>query len=306
MKIVFMGTPEYAVPSLDALDAAGHVIAGVFTQPDRPRGRGNTLAASPVKEWALRHGVPVYQPKRIRLESVEDLKALAPDICVTAAFGQILSQEILDIPRLGTVNVHASLLPEFRGSSPIAWAILEGRNMTGVTTMLTDKGIDTGAILMQEKCQILEEDTAGTLTEKLARLGADLLIPTLDGLESGSLIPRPQDESAMSYFPKLEKNMGEMDFSLPSEKLRNMVRAFDPWPGCSFLSGSDRIKVWKTAVRPWDGDETPGTALFADTVRGLWFKTGDGALEILELQAPGGRRMRAADYLRGHRIAPAT
>ena len=306
MKIVFMGTPEYAVPSLDALDEAGHRIAGVFTQPDRPKGRGNALTASPVKEWALRHGVPVYQPRRIRLESVEELKALAPDVCVTAAFGQILSQEILDIPRLGTVNVHASLLPEFRGSSPISWAILEGRDKTGVTTMLTDKGIDTGAILMQEECPILEEDTAGMLTEKLARIGADLLIRTLAGLESGSLTPRPQDESAMSYFPKLEKNMGEMDFSLPSQRLHDMVRAFDPWPGCSFLSGSDRIKVWKTAVRPWDGGQEPGTVLFADAGKGLWFKTGDGALEILEIQAPGGKRMRAADYLRGHRIAAGT
>ncbi len=302
MKIVFMGTPDYAIPSLNALFEAGHEIVGVFTQPDKPKGRGKTLSASPVKERALEMGVPVFQPRRIRLESVEDLKALSPDVCVTAAFGQILSQEILDIPRLGTVNVHASLLPEFRGSSPIAWAILEGRDKTGVTTMLTDRGIDTGAILMQRECPVLEEDTAGTLTEKLARLGAELLIPTLEGLAKGTLVPRPQDESAMSYFPKLEKDMGEMDFSLSSQRLHNMVRAFDPWPGCSFVSGGEKIKVWKTAVMPWEGGEAPGEVLFSDSGRGLVFRTGDGALEILELQAPGGRRMRAADYLRGHRI----
>ncbi len=297
-----MGTPEYAVPSLNALKEHGHDIAGVFTQPDRPKGRGKRLAMPPVKERALAWGIPVFQPRRMRTESVEDLRALSPDVCVTAAFGQILSQELLDIPRLGTVNVHASLLPEFRGSSPVNWAILEGREVTGVTTMLTDRGIDTGKILLQRECPILREDTAGTLTEKLAALGADLLIETLAGLEAGTLIPRDQDESAMSYYPKLEKDMGRMDFSLPSEKLFNAVRALDPWPGCFFLCGGEAVKVWKAAVRPWEGSEAPGTVLAADRRDGLCIRTGDGALEVAELQAPGGRRMSARDYLAGHRI----
>ncbi len=302
MRIVFMGTPDYAVPSLDALIREGHEIVGVYTQPDRPKGRGNKMAVSPVKARAEEMGLRVFQPRRIRLESAEELRALAPDVCVTAAFGQILSQELLDIPRLGTVNVHASLLPEFRGSSPIAWCIREGREVTGVTTMLTDAGIDTGDILLSRECPILPEDTAGTLTDKLAVIGAELLTETLRGLEEGWLKPVPQDESRMSYYPKLEKEMGEMDFTLSARALHDTVRAFDPWPGCTFACGGDRIKVWKTAVREWEGEEAPGEVLFADPDRGLWVRCGGGALELLEIQAPGGKRMRARDYLRGHRI----
>ena len=302
MRIVFMGTPDYAVPSLNALKENGYEIAAVFTQPDRPRGRGNKVTVSPVKARAEQLGIPVFQPEKIRRDGVGDLKALSPDLCGTAAFGQILSQELLDIPRLGTVNVHASLLPEFRGSSPVAWCILEGRDRTGVTTMLTDRGIDTGAVLMRRECPILPEDTAGTLTDKLASLGAGLLIETLRGLENGTVTPEAQDESRMSYYPMLRKEMGQMVFALPSLRLHNAVRAFDPWPGCFFSAGGEKIKVWKTEVRPWDGNEAPGTVLLSDRKRGLWIKTGDGALEVTELQAPGGKRMRAADYLSGHSL----
>ena len=194
MRIVFMGTPEFAVPSLAALCENGYEVVGVFTQPDRPKGRGKKLTPSPVKVEAEKHGIPVYQPERIRRDGVEDLRALAPDLCVTAAFGQILSQEVLDIPTIGTVNVHASLLPRHRGSAPIAWGILQGDKEAGITTMMTDKGIDTGDMLLKRSVEIGPQETCGELTERLSHVGAALLIETLRGLEDGTLQRVPQDD----------------------------------------------------------------------------------------------------------------
>lgn len=300
MRVVFMGTPEYGVPSLRALIAAGHQVVGVFTQPDKPSGRGKKLTPSPVKLVALENNIPVYQPQKIRVDGVEDLRALAPDVCVTAAFGQILSQEVLDIPQMGTVNVHASLLPEYRGSSPINWCLLNGEKVTGVTTMLTDKGIDTGDILQKRECVIEESDTTATLTEKLALIGAELLIDTLDKLEKGVCPREKQDESKMSYYPMLKKEMGLMDFRKSAQALCNQVRAFDPWP-CSYMMVEGApMKVWKAEVA--DMTAAPGTVLCADARQGLVIAAGDKALRILEVQAQGGKRMKAQDYLRGHGI----
>ena len=295
-----MGTPAFAVPSLEALLAAGHEVAAVFTQPDRPAGRGNRLQASPVKQLALQHGIPVYQPVRIRRESVEDLRALAPEVCVTAAFGQILSQELLDIPRRGTVNVHASLLPRHRGSAPIAWAILQGDALVGVTTMLTDKGIDTGAMLLRRETDRLPEETCGELTERLARVGAELLVETLAAMAAGTLTPVPQDEAAMTYEPMLTKEMGTVDWQESARRVADRILALNPWPCCAAETDAGRLKLLR--ARPVAGEGTPGAVLAADAKQGLVIACGTGAVEITQLQAPGGKAMAAKDFLRGHAV----
>lgn len=295
-----MGTPAFAVPSLEALLAAGHEVAAVFTQPDRPAGRGNRLQASPVKQLALQHGIPVYQPVKIRRESVEDLRALAPEVCVTAAFGQILSQELLDIPRRGTVNVHASLLPRHRGSAPIAWAILQGDARVGVTTMLTDKGIDTGAMLLRRETDRLPEETCGELTERLARVGAELLVETLAAMAAGTLTPVPQDEAAMTYEPMLTKEMGTVDWQESARRVADRILALNPWPCCAAETDAGRLKLLR--ARPVAGEGTPGAVLAADAKQGLVIACGTGAVEITQLQAPGGKAMAAKDFLRGHAV----
>ena len=300
MRVVFMGTPEYGVPCLIALIDAGYDVVGVFTQPDKPSGRGKKMQSSPVKVCAVEHNIPVYQPLKIRVDGVEDLRALQPDVCVTAAFGQILSQEVLDIPKMGTVNVHASLLPEYRGSSPINWCLLNGEKVTGVTTMLTDKGIDTGDILQKAECVIEEEDTTATLTVKLAELGAGLLIDTLKKLENGTCPREKQNESKMSYYPMLKKEMGLLDFKKTAQQLVNQVRAFDPWPCAYLMVDGAPMKVWKAAVEERTG--TPGQILCANAKEGLVIAAGEKALKVVELQAQGGKRMRAQDYLRGHAL----
>ncbi len=299
MRVVFMGTPEFAVPSLQALLDAGHEVAGVFTQPDRPAGRGKKLQASPVKQLAQAHGIPVFQPQRIRRDGVEDLRTLAPEVCVTAAFGQILSQEVLDIPARGTVNVHASLLPRHRGSAPIAWAILQGDETVGVTTMLTDKGIDTGAMLLKRETPRGPLETCGELTERLSVIGAELLIETLARMEAGDLVPTPQDETAMTYDPMLNKEMGTVDFAQPAGDVANRILALNPWPCCGIDIPEGRLKLLR--ARAVEGTGAPGEVLCADPKQGLIFACGEGAVEILELQAPGGKAMKAGDWLRGHK-----
>ena len=299
MRVVFMGTPEFAVPSLQALLDAGHEVVGVFTQPDRPAGRGKKLTASPVKKLAEANGIPVFQPQRIRRDGVEDLRALAPEVCVTAAFGQILSQEVLDIPTRGTVNVHASLLPRHRGSAPIAWAILQGDDTVGVTTMLTDKGIDTGAMLLRAETPRDPQETCGELTERLSKIGAELLIETLRQMEAGTLVSTPQDESAMTYDPMLNKEMGTVDFTQSAKDVANRILALNPWPCCGMEIPEGRLKLLR--AKAVDGSGEPGAVLAADPKQGLVFACGEGAVEITELQAPGGKAMKAKDWLRGHK-----
>lgn len=300
MRIVFMGTPEFAVPSLQALCEAGHQVVGVFTQPDRPKGRGKKLTPSPVKVEAEKRGIPVFQPQRIRKDGVEDLKALAPDLCVTAAFGQILSQEVLDIPRLGTVNVHASLLPRHRGSAPIAWGILQGDKQAGITTMMTDKGIDTGDMLLKRAVEILPGETAGELTERLSHLGASLLVETLQQLAAGTLVRIPQKEEDMTYDPMLKKEMGIVDWQKPAEEIVNQIHGLNPWPGASTAFEGGRLKLLRAAVA--DGSGMPGEVVTANPKEGLVVACGKGAVSILQLQAPGGKPMNSKDYLRGHPI----
>ncbi len=302
MRVVFLGTPEFGVPSLQALVKAGYDVVGVFTQPDKPKGRGNKMLPSPVKTCALEQGIPVYQPVKIRVDGVEDLKALRPDLCVTAAFGQILSQEILDIPAIGTVNVHSSLLPQYRGSAPINWAIMEGETVTGVTTMMTDKGLDTGDILLQKEIQILPGETAEELTARMAPIGAELLIETIRGLEAGTVQRRKQEEEKSSYFPMLKKEMGEIDWRLPAHKIVCLIRGLTPWPGCSFVWGDhETVKVWQAEEAENPG-KAPGQIICADAKGGLVIAAGEGAVRVLEMQAPGGKRMNPKDYLRGHPV----
>lgn len=299
MRIVFMGTPEFAVPSLRTLlEFPGAEVVGVFTQPDRPKGRGNKLTPSPVKQAALEAGIPVFQPERIRKTGVEALRELKPDLCVTAAFGQILSREILEIPALGNINVHASLLPRHRGAAPIAYAIMAGDKKTGVTTMMMDEGIDTGDILMQQETEIGESETCAELTERLGKIGAETLRATLQALTEGTLKQIPQKHEEMTYDPMLTKEMGTTDFTGSADSVRGLINGLNPWPCVSIPWGGERLKLLRAAGA--EGTGTPGEILLADPKGGLVVACGEGAVRILEVQAPGGKRMRAEDYLRGH------
>ena len=304
MRIVFMGTPEYAVPSLKALIGSGYKVAGVFTQPDRPKGRGNKLAKSPVKILAEQEGIPVFQPERIRRTGVEDLKNLKPDLCVTAAFGQILSREILEIPPMGNINVHASLLPKHRGSSPVAHAIMAGDRTAGVTTMMMDEGIDTGDILLQESTEIGPDETCAELTERLSAIGAELLISTIRKLENGELERIVQDEAEMTYDPMLQKAMSVADFTADADRVRGTINGLNPWPCVSVPMEGERLKLLRAVCS--DAQGPAGCVLSADPRNGLVIACGTGAVRVLEVQAPGGKKMRAEDFLRGHSIPEGT
>lgn len=304
MKVVFMGTPDFSVPSLQALIDHGYDVVGVFTQPDRPKGRGGKVQMSPVKELALKHNIPVFQPQKIRRDGVEDLRSLTPDVCITAAFGQILSQEVLDVPVMGTVNVHASLLPKHRGAAPVQWTVLQGDAVTGVTTMLTDKGIDTGDMLLKAEVSIHPEDTAGTLLERLSHVGADLLIETLQKLKAGNCPREKQNEDEMTYDPMLNKEMGLLHFEETAVQCVNRVRAMSPWP-CAYAPIQEGVlKVWRAKVA--NGSGTPGQILKASKKDGLVVAVQDGAIELCEIQAPNAKRMDAKAFLLGHPLQEGT
>ncbi len=300
MRIVMMGTPAFAVPVLDKLIRSGREVVGVFTQPDRPSGRGNRLTPPPVKVLAQQHGIPVFQPEKIRKTGLEPLRELKPDLCVTAAFGQILSQEILDIPPLGNINVHASLLPKHRGAAPIAYALMNGDPVAGVTTMMMDRGIDTGDMLLQRETPIGESETCAELTERLSVMGAELLAETLERLEAGKLERIPQKEEDMTYDPMLNREMSVLDFRLPDRLVKGRINGLNPWPCAVVPVGEEKLKLLRAALT--DGAGRPGEVLSASPADGLRIACGEGAVRVLELQAPGGKKMRAEDYLRGHRI----
>ena len=296
-----MGTPDFAVPSLNALIENGYDVVGVFCQPDRPKGRGHKLAACPVKEVAVAHNIPVFQPERIkREEGVAMLKSCAPDLCVTAAFGQLLSQEILDIPLLGTINVHSSLLPKHRGSAPINWSVIMGDQVTGVTTMFTDKGMDTGDILLMLETPIGEKETAGELSDRLAVMGAQLLIETIRELENGTLKRIPQDHDAATYEPKMDKELGRIDWTKSAQQIDWLVRGVTPWPGAYTTMQDQTIKVFDIVVKEGAATGKPGEIIAADAKNGLIVSCGDHDVELLQIQMPGAKRMNAKDYLRGH------
>ena len=300
MRILFMGTPDFAVASLKRLVEDGHDVCGVFTQPDKPKNRGHKMAFSPVKEYALTVALPVYQPMKMRDgEALRIVRELAPELIVVAAYGRILPEDILSTPAYGSINVHSSVLPKYRGAAPINWAILNGDSVTGVTIMYMAKELDAGDVILCRETAIDPDEDAQTLTARLAALGADALAEVVEQLQSGTAVRTPQDHSAYTYAPMLDRSLSPMDFTRSARHLHDQVRGLVPWPCASMTLDGKTVKVYRTAV----GGET---ALAAGKIaeagkQGLAVACGDGRLlRILELQAEGGKRMAAPDYFRGH------
>lgn len=303
MRLVFMGTPDFASASLEALLRSDNSVVGVVTQPDRPKGRGQTLTLSPVKLLAQRAQIPLLQP--LKMKDPGFLQALAgwkPDLIAVAAFGRILPPAILSLPPRGCINVHGSLLPKYRGAGPIQWAIINGETETGITTMLMDEGMDTGAMLLQEAIPITSDDTAGTLSPRLAELGGRLLVETITRLKAGTLVPRPQDASQATMAPLLKKEDGVIDWALPAAVLANRIRGLSPWPGAYVtLAGGNRWTIWQALALPGLVTEPPGIVV-AVTTKAIHVATGEGILAVTELQPANSRRMAVSQYLAGHPV----
>ena len=302
MRLLFMGTPGFAVPTLQKLLSSRHQVCGVFTQPDRPSGRGRKLAAGPVKQLALHRGLPVYQPERLAQEEWKPLVETTADALVVVAYGKILPSWLFTLPPFGAVNVHASLLPRYRGAAPIPWAIVRGETRTGVTTMRIDRGMDTGDLLLQSGVEIGEEETSVQLGERLAVLGADLLAETLDRLEAGQVRPRPQDSQLASYAPMLKKSDGEIDWSRSSRQIFNRVRAFNPWPGAFTRRNRSLLRILKARpATPPVRKQVAGSLWRWDSKRAL-VACGEGWLELLQVQPENHRPLAASDFLNGLRL----
>lgn len=297
MKIIFMGTPDFAAASLEALIASRHEIQAVVTQPDKPKGRKGELTPSPVKVIAKREGIKVYQPLKVRDEEfVKTLRAYNPDVMVVVAFGQIIPLSILKMPKFGCVNIHGSLLPKYRGAAPIQWAVLDGEKETGITTILMDEGIDTGDILLKKTIKIDTDETSGSLFDKLMALGAKTILETLDELEKGSLTPTKQGESPTAYAKMLTKAMGLIDFTRSAKELDCFVRGMNPWPSAYTLLAGRTLKLWK--VRAVEGGGKAGSVIGIDK-ESFTIACGEGAIEVLEVQLEGKKRMSAGDFLKG-------
>ena len=309
MKIIFMGTPDFAVAALDALCRDGQEVILAVTQPDRQKGRGRKVIQTPVKECALKWGVPVFQPARIREpEAVEQIRSLSPDLIVVAAFGQILPQELLDIPRLGCINIHASLLPRLRGAAPIQWSVINGDPESGITLMQMNAGLDTGDILFQESLPIGPQETGESLYDKLAQLGGEMIVKYLPAIAAGEVSPVKQDDSLSTYAPMLRKEMGEIDWSMPAPQIEQRMRGMLPWPGAYTTLDGRTLKIWKAQVMPSDpayAGAAPGTVLYTDK-KSICVAAGTGALAILEVQAEGKKRRETDAFLRGTAIADGT
>ena len=304
MRIAFFGTPEFAVPTLKALAKTGHTLA-VFTQPDRPVGRKAVLTPPPVKAAALDLGLPVYQFDKIRSpEGCDALRAFGPDLYAVVAFGQLFSEENLAIPPLGAINVHGSLLPLYRGASPMQQSVIDGQAVVGVSTMKLVKRMDAGDVLLQAETPLGENETYGELSARLAELGADLFMKTLDALMKGRLSPIPQDEAQATYCKMLTRDSGKIDLSAPRQVIHDLIRGTNPWPGAYALLGEENLKLWRTVLSDVEAPaELPVGGLFGDAKHGLFLRCTDGALEITELQAPGGKRLDGKTFLRGRNIA---
>lgn len=300
MRIAFLGTPDFAVPSFQMLIDRGHTLA-LFTNPDRPKGRKGELTPPPTKVLAQKYNIPVYQFEKIRSpEGVAALVEFAPELMVTAAFGQILSAENLAIPKYGCINVHGSLLPKLRGAAPIQWSVINGDSVTGVTTMLTDVGLDTGDILLKRETTIGENETAGQLFDRLAIMGAELLEETIQGLMDGTLHPVPQDHEAATTCGMIKKEMGRLDFSMTAQQIHDKVRGMNPWPAAfASLDGTD-VKIWETRKTGEKCQGTPGLCVIADPKKGVFVQTADELIEITELQFSGAKRMSAKAAVLGH------
>jgi len=305
-KIIFMGTPEFAAPALKALYKSNQNVALVVTQPDRPKGRGRKVIPPPVKEVAINLGCEVDQPASVRtVEFANRIANHKPDIIVVVAFGHIIPKNILAIPKIATINIHASLLPKYRGPAPIQWAIINGEIETGVTTMLMDEGLDTGDILLSSKIKIFSDDTSGTLHDRLANLSADVLIRTIERIETGDITPISQDHTQATYAPLLKKNDGHINWEMPAETLEAFIRGMTPWPGAFTFHGKKRLKIFKAMPIIIDTVEPPGTVIkrFPDE---LYVATGKGALSVIEIQGESGKRLLIKEFLQGYKIPPGT
>ncbi len=299
-----MGTPDFSVGTLEALVEAGHEVCLVVTQPDKPKGRGKEMQYTPVKEAALKHGIEVYQPRRIReAECVEKLRQYNADIMVVIAFGQIIPKEILEMVPYGCVNVHASLLPKYRGAAPIQWSIIDGEVVTGVTTMQMDEGLDTGDMLLKTEVPITAEETGESLHDKLAKAGAALCVETLAKLQEGSIIPEKQGESPTVYAKMLDKKLGNIDWTKSAVEIERLVRGLNSWPSAYTYWNKKVVKIWKASVTDENSNEQVGTVVKVEK-DGFYVQTGNGLLKVLELQIPGKKRMDAGAFLRGYTIEP--
>ena len=302
MRIVFMGTPEIAVPSLDRLISDGHDLCAVVTQPDRPKGRGMKLAFSPVKEAAMRHELEILQPEKAsQPDFLDRLRELNPDLIVVIAFGQILRKEVLDLPKYGCVNVHVSLLPKYRGAAPINWAIINGEEKTGVTTMFMDEGLDTGDIIKTREFSLDDEINAGQLHDIMMEEGADVLSQTVKAIEDGTAERIGQNDDESTYAPMMDRDLGHIDFKKSAVCIHNLVRGTVPWPGAWCESHYGKIKIWKTRVGQGQTDREPGTIVSVDK-QGIEVACGMGMLLIEEIQMPNKKRMHVSEYIKGNTI----
>ena len=302
MRVIFMGTPDFAVGTLEALVRSEHEVVGVVTQPDKPKGRGKAMQFTPVKEVAVRENIPVFQPGRIRDEEAFDtLKAWEADVCVVVAFGQIIPERILNMTRYGCINVHASLLPKYRGAAPIQWAVIDGEAESGVTTMQMDAGLDTGDMLLKTVIPLEADETGGSLFDKLSEAGAALLIRTLKGLEEGTIISEKQGESPTVYAKMLTKDMGDIDWTCDAAAIERLIRGLNPWPSAYTKLHEKTLKIWAAKVLDENTTETPGTVVKV-TKDQILIQTGKGVLSVEELQLEGKKRMDTAAFLRGYSI----
>lgn len=302
MKVIFMGTPDFSVGTLEALVEAGHEVVLAVTQPDKPKGRGKEMQFTPVKEAALRHDIPVFQPKKVRdPECMEELRKYHADIMVVIAFGQILPQEILDMTPYGCVNVHASLLPKYRGAAPIQWSIIDGEEVTGVTTMQMDAGLDTGDMLLKTEIKIEADETGGSLHDKLAEAGATLCVETLKALEEKTVTPEKQGETPTAYAKMLDKKLGNIDWTMDAVSIERLIRGLNPWPSAYTMWNGKVMKIWRGEVLEASGEQMPGT-IVAVSKDNFTVQTGKCQLRILELQLQGKKRMDAAAFLRGYKL----
>lgn len=305
MKIIFMGTPDFSVGTLEALLAAGHEITLVVSQPDKPKGRGHELMPTPVKEAALKHGLPVYQPKKVRdPEVVRKLRETEADAMVVIAFGQIIPKEILEMKRYGCINVHASLLPKYRGAAPIQWAVIDGEKESGVTIMQMDEGLDTGDMLLKGSLTLAPDETGGSLFDRLSTLGAELCVEALERMEKDELKPEKQGESPTAYARMLTKEMGCLDWSQSAEKLERLIRGLNPWPSAYTRLGDKTLKIWSARVCEKPEGSVSCGEIFRVNKDGFFVACGEGALEITELQLQGKKRMDTGAFLRGFHLEP--
>lgn len=302
MKVIFMGTPDFSVGTLEALIEAGHEVVLAVTQPDKPKGRGKEMQFTPVKECALKYNIPVFQPRRVReIECIEELRKYNADIMVVVAFGQILPKEILEMTPYGCVNVHASLLPKYRGAAPIQWSIIDGEEITGVTTMQMDEGLDTGDMLLKTEIHMDEKETGGSLHDKLAEAGAKLCVETLEALQQKTVTPIPQGETTTAYAKMLDKQLGNIDWDKKGVEIERLIRGLTPWPSAYTNWNGKVMKIWDAEVVEGTNGAAPGTIVKVEK-DAFYVQTGEGFLRVRELQIPGKKRMDAGAFLRGYQV----